>query len=138
MADLAIRGVWSHQSEALLDIRVVDTDGQAYLSRSPSDVLAKAEEEKKAKYLSACEARRALFTPICVSVDGMEANAFLKRLGDRLSLKWMSPYSEVINWIRTRLTFAIIRASLLCLRGSRTKWRSIDTCDGAPLDLIMS
>ena len=141
VADLVIGGVRSDQSDALLDICVVNTDAQSYLSRSPSDVLAKAEEEKKAKYLSACEARRALFTPICVSVDGMvgrEANAFLKRLGDRLSLKWTRPYSEVINWIRTRLTFAIIRASLLCLRGSRTKWRSIDTCDGAPLDLIMS
>ena len=53
MANLAIRGVWSHQSEALLDIRVVNTDAQSYLSRSQSDVLAKAEEEKKAKYLSA-------------------------------------------------------------------------------------
>ena len=49
----------------------MNTDAQSYLSRSPSDVLAKVEEEKKAKYLSACEARRALFTPICVSVDGM-------------------------------------------------------------------
>ena len=83
VADLAIRGVWSHRSEALLDICVVNTDAQSYLSRSQSDVLAKAEEEKKAKYLSACEARRALFTPICVSVDSMvgrKANAFLMRL----------------------------------------------------------
>uniref|UniRef100_A0A1X7UTM5 Uncharacterized protein n=1 Tax=Amphimedon queenslandica TaxID=400682 RepID=A0A1X7UTM5_AMPQE len=127
-------------SEALLDIRVVNTDAQSYVNQSPSNVLAKA-EEKKVKYLSACEARRALFPPICVSVDGMvgrEANAFLKRLGERLSMKWARHYSEVINWIRTRLTFAIIRTSILCLRGSRTKWRSVDTCDRAPLDLIMT
>ena len=67
VADLVIGGVRSDQSDALLDICVVNTDAQSYLSRSPSDVLAKAEEEKKAKYLSACEAGRALFTPICVS-----------------------------------------------------------------------
>uniref|UniRef100_A0A1X7U4G7 Uncharacterized protein n=1 Tax=Amphimedon queenslandica TaxID=400682 RepID=A0A1X7U4G7_AMPQE len=66
-----IRGVWSQQSQVLLDIRVVNTDSQSYLNQSPSNVLAIAEEEKKAKYLSACEARKALFTLICVSVDGM-------------------------------------------------------------------
>ena len=43
----------------------MNTDAQSYLSRSPSDVLAKA--EKKAKYLSVCEAGKTLFTPICVS-----------------------------------------------------------------------
>uniref|UniRef100_A0A1X7T0Q2 Uncharacterized protein n=1 Tax=Amphimedon queenslandica TaxID=400682 RepID=A0A1X7T0Q2_AMPQE len=111
VADLAIRGVWSPQSEALLDICVVNTDTQLYLNRSLSDVLAKAEEEKKVKYLTACEAKQALFTPICVSVAGTvgrEANAFLKRLGERLSLKWTRHYSEVINWLGSQLTFAII------------------------------
>ena len=65
----------------------MNTDAQSYLSRSPSDVLAKA--EKKAKYFSVCEARKTLFTPICVSVDGMvgrEVNAFLKRLGVGLGM----------------------------------------------------
>ena len=47
IADLAVRGVWSPQTEALFDIRVTDTDAQSYIHQSPSDVLASAEREKK-------------------------------------------------------------------------------------------
>ena len=124
----------------LFDIRIVDTDARSYCSRPPMDVLFAAEEEKKRKYQSACNDRRAQFTPICVSVDGMmgkEAGVFVKRLADRLSRKWNCNYSTVLGWIRTHLTFAILRATILCLRGSRTKWRSITVVDGSPLDLIM-
>ena len=128
------------QAEALFDIRVIDTDARSYSSQSPKDVLATAEKEKRRKYQVACDERRAQFTPLCVSVDGMlgeEAGQFLKRLADRLSRKWEMGYSRIISWVRIRLSFAILRASILCLRGSRTKWRSVDYMDGAPIPKIM-
>ena len=53
IADLCVRGVWGPQTEALFDIRVVDTDGRSYCARSPKDVLGTAEGEKKRKYLQA-------------------------------------------------------------------------------------
>ena len=59
------------QTEALFDICVVDTDTWSYCDRSPMEVLTAAEKEKKDKYTTACEERRALFTPLCVFVDGM-------------------------------------------------------------------
>ena len=67
VADLCVRGVWIPQSEALFDIRVVDTDAQSYRSRTPLAVLCSAECDKKRKYLQACLDRRATFTPLCVS-----------------------------------------------------------------------
>ena len=141
VADLSVRGVWVPQAEALFDVRVVDTDAQSYLDRSPLDVLSIAESEKKRKYHQACLDRRALFTPLCISVDGLlgrETNVFIKRLADRLSLNWKHSYPHVLGWVRTRLTFSILRATLLCLRGSRKKWHTIDVTDGTPLSLIMS
>ena len=33
-------------------------------------------------------------------------------------------------------SFAILRAALLCVRGSRTKWRSLGIIDGASLPII--
>ena len=60
-------------------MRVVDTDAPSYYSRSPQAVLRSAEVEKKRKYSLACQARRASFTPLCFSVDGLlggEANVF--------------------------------------------------------------
>lgn len=136
VADLGMRGVWQPQSEALFDIRVVDTDAQSYLHRSPKSVMESAETSKKNKYNTACEARRATFTPFVASVDGIlakEAEIFIKRLADRLAIKWNKNYPDVIGWVRTRLTFAILRATNLCLRGSRTKWRCCIIADGAAI-----
>ena len=89
-------------------------------------MLRAAEGEKKKKYMAACEARHILFTPICCSVDGIfnsEAEVFLKRASENLSSKWRKSYSEIMGWVRTRMSFAILRSSILCLRGSHTKWR---------------
>ena len=56
IADLYVRGVWEAQTEALFDIRVIDTDARwSYCTRSPKDVLGTAEGEKKRKYLQACQ-----------------------------------------------------------------------------------
>ena len=56
MADLAVHGVWTPQTEALLGIRVTDTDAQSYSNQSPKEVLQPAENEKtKKKYLVARE-----------------------------------------------------------------------------------
>ena len=47
--------------------------------------------------------------------------------------KWEKPFSIVMNWIRACLSFAILWATLLCVRESRTKWRCLGITDGASL-----
>ena len=139
VADLCVRGVWQPQTEALFDIRVVDTDAWSYCGRTPIAVLCSAEVEKKRKYSLACQSRCASFTPLCVSVDGLlapEARFFVQRLSDNLSMKWEQPFGVVSSWVRARLSFAILRAALLCVRGSRTKWRSLGIVDGASLPML--
>ena len=116
IADLAICGVWLSQAEALFDVRVIDTDTQSCSDHSPKEVLRVAEGEKKKKYMAACEAHCVLFTLICCSVDGMfgsEAEVFLKRASESLSSKWGKSYSEIMGWVRTRMSFAILRTSIL-------------------------
>ena len=49
VVDLAVHGVWSPQTEALFDIRVIDTDVRSYSNQLPKDVLRSAENEKKKK-----------------------------------------------------------------------------------------
>ena len=81
---------------------------------------------KKRKYCDAAEVhvRRASFTPLVVSVDGVlgrEAECFIKLLAEKIAIKWTKSYPEVAGWIRAKLSFATLRATSLCLRGSRTK-----------------
>jgi hypothetical protein len=141
IADLGVRGVYQQQTVALFDIRVVDTDAQSYCTRSIKSVLHSAEVTKRTKYGQACDEKRATFTPIVVSADGIfahEAKVFISRIADQLSYKWDKPYSHVISWIRARLSLAVIRASDLCIRGSRTRWRCLGVHDGPSLSLSLA
>ena len=64
VADLGVRGVWRPLSEALFDIRVVDTDAQSY----------------------ACWSVNPVFSPFVASVDGLlacEARYTVQRFADR-------------------------------------------------------
>ena len=91
-------------------------------------VLHSAEVEKKTKNSDACQERHMSFTTPVVSVDGMlapEFASFLRKIGEALSTKWEKPYSKTKNWVKCRLSFAVLRASSVCFRGTRTKWRSL-------------
>eukprot|EP00923_Selenidium_pygospionis_P029694 GHVN01052882.1.p2 GENE.GHVN01052882.1~~GHVN01052882.1.p2 ORF type:complete len:148 (-),score=27.66 GHVN01052882.1:249-692(-) len=135
-ADLMVRGVWEPQEVALLDIRVTDTDATSYLNRTTQQILSEQEREKKTMFAEECRKRRAAFTPFVTSVDGAlgsEAKAFMQAIGRQLSKKWAMNYSQTMHWVRTRLSFAIIRATHVCLRGSRMKWRSLGVEDGGGL-----
>ena len=124
----------------LFDIRIVDTDAWSHRARSPHDVLGLAEVEKKRKYLKAYQDGRDTFTPLCVSVDGMlgsEAEFFVKRMSNFLAARWERPYSVVMGWVRACFSIAILPAELLCVRGSRTKWRNLRIVDGTSLPIMM-
>jgi len=90
---------------------VADTDVWCYCNCTSLAILSSAEAEKKRKYLQACQDRRATFTPLCMSIDGMMGR----------EAKWDKDYSSVMGWVCTRLSFAILRATLLCICGSHTK-----------------
>ena len=141
VADLGVRGMWQPQTEALIDVRVVDTDAPSHAHRTVSAVLATAEREKKRKYAEAAEARRASFSPFVLSVDGVmgrEARSIMKRMADKLATKWGKSYSEVMGWMQSRMSFAVLRATNHCVRGSRIKWRSgFGMEDGAGLAMAM-
>ena len=64
-----------------------------------------------------------VFTPLVFSATGgmgREAATFYKRLADGISRKEQKQYSVVMGWIRCRLSFAILRSAILCIRGSRS------------------
>ena len=50
---------------------------------------------------------------------GTEAGYFVRQLVDVLCRKWEKPYRVVMSFVRVRLSFAILRASMLCVRGAR-------------------
>ena len=43
--DVLVRGLWSNGQDAILDIRVTDTDQASYVTRDPEKVLQSHEKE---------------------------------------------------------------------------------------------
>jgi hypothetical protein len=89
--------------------------------KDPSKVLEAVEHLKKKKYLQPCLDQRHHFIPFIVSVDGLirkEAKMVLKVLAARTSTKSGKMYSNVMGYMRARLSIAIIRATHVCIRGS--------------------
>jgi hypothetical protein len=120
--DLCIRGAWEKPVSCVVDISITDTDAKSNISRDPAKVLEAREKEKKRKYLALCLQNRRHFTPFVVSTDGLigkEAKALLQRLSSLLAEKWEKPYSVVCGYVNARVSIAIVRATHLCLRGSR-------------------
>ena len=65
----------------------------------------------------------------------------MHRLAGKFSAGWERSCGEVLGWIKPRLSFAIIRATDLCLRGSHVHWKSgtgIDDGTGLPVVMPLS
>ena len=48
----------------------------------------------------------------------------LKQLADKIAQKDAEPYRIVIAWLRTQISFELLRSVHSCVRGSRTPFRS--------------
>ena len=70
----------------------------------------------------------ASFTPLVFGTNGgigVECNCFVKRLAEKLSEKNDESYHTTVTWIRTLLSFDILRSVHTCVRGSRSPFRKI-------------
>jgi hypothetical protein len=103
-------------------MRITDTEARSYRNKDYDKVLADHEKEKKRKYLQVCLEQRKNFTPMVYSVDGIagrEARHAEKHLATMLAEKWKRPYPQMVCYVRTRMTLAVVKANSLLIRGSR-------------------
>jgi len=65
------------------------------------------------------------FTPLVFSVFGgmgVECQMFFKRLCHLLSEKCGENISIVTAWVRTKILFALLHSTLMCIRGCRYRY----------------
>ena len=121
---------------ALFDTRIFNANAPSYKTLTLEAAFSMHRNEKKRRYCAAAELRRASFTPIIATCEGIfdrEAEAYVKRLAFHLSKRWEKSLSQTLFWIRARLQMCILRSVSNCLRGSRTKWRGGNVEDGAAM-----
>ena len=121
--DVTALGFWGAWQRAFFDIRVFDPFAPSYAKRSISSLFQTHEREKKRKYgKRITEVEKSSFTPLIFTVSGgcgKECDVVLKKLAAMISEKTSNPHSVVMNWIRTEISFTLLRSCITCLRGWR-------------------
>ena len=83
------------------------------------------------------EVEQGTFTPLVFTTTGgmaVECKRFHSRLAELLAIKKgeFEEYSTTMSWILSKVSFALLRSALLCLRGSRSSRRvplNLENCD---------
>ena len=121
--DVRARGFWRPAQNAYFDVRLTNINSPSQSHLSTEQVFAKHEAEKKRAYNDRImNVEHGTFTPLVFSLNGVmspECEKFHKHLATKISTKTEQRYSAVMNLIRVKLSFLILRACLVCVRGSR-------------------
>ena len=128
--DIKAGEFWARGVTSFFDVRVSHVNSQCHQNKATSDIFKEQEAEKKRKYQQRIlDVEMGTFTPLVFGTNGGvgdECQKFLKHLAEKLSRKNGEDYATVITWIRTRLSFEILKSVHLCTRGSRSPFRAKD------------
>ena len=121
--DVRARGFWREGQNAFFDVRITNPNNASQQNSSLKTILRNHEQEKKRCYnRRVMEVEHGTFTPLIFTTTGVmshECSVFHKSLAEKLSLKKDERYDDVMRYLRVKFSFLSLRATLLCLRGSR-------------------
>jgi len=123
-ADISAGGFWVRGQRAFFDVKVFNAYALRYTAQSLKSAFASNEREKKRNYNERIiKVDHGSFTPLIFSMNGgmgVEAEHFFGALANLLADKTDSHASQTKNWIRTKISFALTRSVVTCIRGTRT------------------
>ena len=121
--DIAAVGLWSPCEKSYFDVRITHPNAESQVKKSIKEILLDHEKQKKNSYNDrVIHVERGSFTPLVfLTTGGMgnECDRVNKRLADLIARKKGERYADVVTHIRTRLRFALLRATIISLRGVR-------------------
>lgn len=124
--DVAARGFWQRCEMAFFDIKVFNPYAKSHMKNSLQSVFRTAEQNKKTKYNDrVIKVEHGTFTPVVMSSMGgfgKESNRFVLKLVEKVAEKKGIEPSIVANYIRTKVSFELVKCQVNCIRGSRSLW----------------
>ena len=122
--DVAARGFWTRGQKLFCDIRVFNPLAKCYRNKSLAKIHEVNENEKKIKYgRRIIDIEHGSFTPLVFSCFGgmsRECGAFYKKLAEKLAEKRNITTSEATCFLRTKISFSLVKSLVLCICGSRS------------------
>ena len=116
-------GLWQRGQRAFVDVRIFNPFAPSYRNQSWNSTFKNIEATKKWEYnRRIMYNEHGTFTPLIFSINGglsRETSTFYSRVAELLAIKRNSIKAETITWLRRKISFNLIRSSVLCLRGTR-------------------
>jgi hypothetical protein len=127
--DVRARGFWRDGQNAYFDVRVTNPECLSQRDKTVRTILKNHEAEKKRQYNQRImQIEHGTFTPLVFTTTGVmapECLMFHKALAHKISEKKGERYDDIMRFMRVRLSFLCVKATLLCLRGSRPNNRTV-------------
>ena len=79
------------------------------------------------------------FTPLVYTVFGTvgkECDKYNKHLCQKIADKHNERYSDIINWVRCKVSFICLKSCIMCLRGTRVLNKDVYIPDDFGIDII--
>jgi len=124
-SDLKVYGFWRRLRDAYFDLMVNSPTATSYQNTKVSKLLKTSENKKNREYKERINCvEHDDFSPLIFTTTGSMGTQALfvtKRIAQKLSDKSGHHISKVMGWLRCRISFALLRSTLTCLRGTRTR-----------------
>ena len=141
-ADVSAVGVWSPMERTFLDVRVTHLNSPSYEGLTSEEIYKKHEDSKKREYNDRImHVEKASFSPLVFSTTGgmgTECSRYHKRIAELIAKKSGDSYSDVVNHIRTRIRFALLKSTLIAVRGERGGSRKRSNNPAPMVDLSLN
>ena len=125
--DIKADGFWGIRGQCtFFDVKVFNPYAPSNRTSTVQKCYIRHEREKRRSYEERIrEVELSTFTPIVFSTSGgagPAATVMMRRLASLIAEKKGLSFSIIMNWIRSRFSFSLIRSTIACIRGSRYKY----------------
>jgi hypothetical protein len=137
-SDVRCMGFWRRWRQAYFDVRVISPYARSYLSKNHKQMYREAEQAKDRHYKARINnVEHADFTPLAFTTAGgfaPKSEIFLKRISQRISEIKDQHISKTTGVLRCRFSFALLRTTLMCLRGTRKRKKFVSEGEKFAID----
>ena len=139
--DIAARGFWQEGAMAFFDVKVFNPFAKTHLNMKLESAFHTNEKIKKRMYNQrVIEVEHGSFSPIVLSAYGgfgRETERLISHLVGKIAEKKDVPSSTIANYIRAKLSFELVKAQVMCIRGSRKLWKpNVDVKEAEVVECI--
>ena len=126
---MSARNFWSQGTKAFVDVRIFNPLAKSYQGQDLKAAHSSNEKLKKRAYNQRIiDVEHGCFTLLVFSCFGgmsRECSVFFKHLTMLIADKRDAPIYEVSSFIRTRISFSLLRVAIICIRGHRSSKKEI-------------